>query len=30
MKKIIMILMAIFALGLQNVSAQDAPLKIVQ
>ena len=29
MKKIIMILMAIFALGLQNVSAQDAPLKIV-
>ena len=24
-----MILMAIFALGLQNVSAQDAPLKIV-
>ena len=29
MKKIIMFLMAIFALGLQNVSAQDAPLKIV-
>ena len=29
MKKIIMILMAIFAFGLQNVSAQDAPLKIV-
>ena len=29
MKKIIMILMAMFAFGLQNVSAQDAPLKIV-
>ena len=29
MKKILLILMAIFAFGLQNVSAQDAPLKIV-
>ena len=29
MKKILLILMAMFALGLQNVSAQDAPLKIV-
>ena len=29
MKKILFILMAMFALGLQNVSAQDAPLKIV-
>lgn len=29
MKKILLLLMAIFAFGLQNVSAQDAPLKIV-
>ena len=29
MKKILLILMAMFAFGLQNVSAQDAPLKIV-
>lgn len=29
MKKNLLILMAIFAFGLQNVSAQDAPLKIV-
>ena len=29
MKKILLTLMAIFAFGLQNVSAQDAPLKIV-
>lgn len=29
MKKILFILMAIFAFGFQNVSAQDAPLKIV-
>ena len=29
MKKILIILMAMFAFGLQNVSAQDAPLKIV-
>lgn len=29
MKKILLILMAIFAFGLQNVCAQDAPLKIV-
>ena len=29
MKKILLILMAMFAFGLQNVNAQDAPLKIV-
>ena len=29
MKKILLILMAMFAIGLQNVNAQDAPLKIV-
>ena len=29
MKKILLTLMAIFAFGLQNVCAQDAPLKIV-
>ena len=29
MKKILLILMAMFAFGLQNVSAQNAPLKIV-
>ena len=29
MKKILFILMAMFAFGLQNVKAQDAPLKIV-
>ena len=29
MKKILLLLMAIFAFGLQNVNAQDAPLKIV-
>jgi hypothetical protein len=29
MKKIVMIFMAMFAFGIQNVSAQDAPLKIV-
>ena len=29
MKKILLIFMAIFAFGTQNVSAQDAPLKIV-
>jgi len=29
MKKILLIMMAMFAFGLQNVSAQDAPLKIV-
>ena len=29
MKKILLFLMAIFAFGLHNVSAQDAPLKIV-
>lgn len=29
MKKILLILMAVFAFGIQNVSAQDAPLKIV-
>ena len=29
MKKILLILMAMFAFGIQNVSAQDAPLKIV-
>jgi hypothetical protein len=29
MKKILFILMAIFAFGFQNVSAQDTPLKIV-
>ena len=29
MKKLLMILMAIFAFGLQNVNAQDAQLKIV-
>lgn len=29
MKKILLILMAVFAFGLQNISAQDAPLKII-
>ena len=29
MKKILLILVAMFAFGIQNVSAQDAPLKIV-
>ena len=29
MKKILLLLMAIFAFGIQNVCAQDAPLKIV-
>ncbi len=29
MKKLLLILMAMFAFGIQNVSAQDAPLKIV-
>ena len=29
MKKILLLLMAMFAFGLQNASAQDAPLKIV-
>ena len=29
MKKILLILMAMFAFGIQNVSAQDAPIKIV-
>ena len=29
MKKIFLLLMAMFAFGLQNVNAQDAPLKIV-
>ena len=29
MKKILLILMAMFAFGIQNVCAQDAPLKIV-
>lgn len=29
MKKVLLILMALFAIGLQNVSAQDKPLKIV-
>ncbi len=29
MKKLLLILMAMFAFGLQNVNAQDAPLKIV-
>ena len=29
MKKILLLLMAMFAFGLQNVNAQDAPLKIV-
>jgi hypothetical protein len=29
MKKILLTLMAIFAFGLQNINAQDAPLKIV-
>lgn len=29
MKKILLLLMAMFAFGMQNVSAQDAPLKIV-
>ncbi len=29
MKKYLLILMAVFAFGLQNVSAQDAPMKIV-
>ena len=29
MKKILLIMMAMFAFGLQNVSAQNAPLKIV-
>ena len=29
MKKILLILMTMFAFGVQNVNAQDAPLKIV-
>ena len=29
MKKILLILMAMFAFGMQNASAQDAPLKII-
>ena len=29
MKKLLLILMAMYAFGIQNVSAQDAPLKIV-
>ena len=29
MKKILLILMAMFAFGVQNINAQDAPLKIV-
>ena len=29
MKKFLFIMMAIFAFGLQNASAQDAPLKII-
>lgn len=29
MKKVILLMMAMFAFGLQNVSAQDAPMKIV-
>ena len=29
MKKILLTLMAVYAFGLQNICAQDAPLKIV-